>query len=219
MSNSRLMGEERSIIVKYGRKLIDSGLTVGTGGNLSLFNKELGYMAISPSGIDYEEMNEEDVVITDLSGKVIEGDLKPSSELEMHAIVYRNRAGVSAMIHTHALYATTVSCLNKSLPAIDYLVAHGGGKDVKCAPYATYGTKELAENALKAMEGRKAVLLANHGINVVGSTLEEAFAITEQIEFCARLFWQANAIGTPIILPDDEMELMVERFKGYGQQN
>ena len=217
MTTEKLMREERSLIVAYGRKLIDAGLTVGTGGNLSIFNRELGYMAISPSGIDYYQMTEADVVIADLYGNIVEGHLKPSSEFEMHAIVYRNRIDVSAMIHTHALYATTISCMNTSLPAIDYLVAHAGGKDVKCAEYATYGTKELAKNALKAMKDRKAVLLANHGINVVGTTMEEAYAITEQLEFCARLYWQAKAIGKPVILPDAEMELMVERFKGYGQ--
>lgn len=212
-----LMQEEREAIVKFGQKLITSGLTTGTGGNLSIYNKEKGYLAISPSGIDYFEMLPEDVVILDLQGNIIDGKLKPSSEYEMHAIVYRNRDDVAAMVHTHALYSTTISCLRWDLPAVDYLVAHAGGKDIKCAEYATYGTKELAENALKAMEGRKAVLLANHGINVVGTTMDEAFAITEQLEFCARLYWQAKSVGAPVILDDEEMEMMVDRFKGYGQ--
>ncbi len=217
--NYQLLKDQREQLVRYGRKLIDSGLTVGTGGNLSIFDKESGYMAISPSGIDYYEMLAEDVVITDLYGNVAEGSLKPSSEYEMHAIVYRNRSDANAMIHTHALYATTISCLNTSLPAVDYLVAHGGGTDIRCAEYATYGTKELADHALKAMEGRKAVLLANHGINVIGSSMKEVFDVTEQLEFCARLYWQSRAIGDPVILPDEEMEMMVDRFKGYGQQN
>nr|WP_295970368.1 L-fuculose-phosphate aldolase [uncultured Bacillus sp.] len=212
-----LMEKERELIVEYGKKLITSGLTTGTGGNLSIYNKEKGYIAISPSGIDYFEMQPEDVIILDLEGNTIDGYLKPSSEYEMHAIVYRNRDDVAAMVHTHALYATTISCLRWDLPAVDYLVAHAGGKNIKCAEYATYGTKELAENALKAMDGRKAVLLANHGINVVGTTLTEAFAVAEQLEFCARLYWQAKSIGNPVILDDEEMEKMVNRFKGYGQ--
>lgn len=212
-----LMQEEREAIVKFGQKLITSGLTTGTGGNLSIYNREKGYLAISPSGIDYFEMVPEDVVILDLQGNTIDGNLKPSSEYEMHAIVYRNRDDVAAMVHTHALYSTTISCLRWDLPAVDYLVAHAGGKDIKCAEYATYGTIELAENALKAMDGRKAVLLANHGINVVGTTMDEAFAITEQLEFCARLYWQAKSVGLPVILDDQEMEMMVDRFKGYGQ--
>ncbi|RSK54727.1 L-fuculose-phosphate aldolase [Bacillus canaveralius] len=211
------MQKEREAIVEFGKKLITSKLTTGTGGNLSIFDRESGYMAISPSGIDYFVMKPNDVVITDLQGNIIDGSLIPSSEFEMHATVYRNRDDINAMIHTHALYATTISCMRWDLPAVDYLVAHAGGKDVKCAKYATYGTKELAENALKGMEGRKAVLLANHGINVAGKKLQEAFAVTEQLEFCARLYWQAKAIGEPVILPDEEMEIMVDRFKGYGQ--
>ncbi|WAA12691.1 L-fuculose-phosphate aldolase [Fervidibacillus halotolerans] len=213
-----LMEKERKEIVKYGKKLIEVGLTTGTGGNLSIYDPTTGYMAIKPSGIDYFEITPKDVVITDLYGNIIDGDLKPSSEYEMHAIVYRNRDDARAMIHTHALYSTTIACLRWDLPAVDYLVAHAGGKNIRCAEYATYGTKELAENALKAMEGRKAVLLANHGINVIGDTMEQTFAILEQLEFCAKLFWQAKAIGDPVILPDEEMEMMVSRFKGYGQQ-
>lgn len=213
-----LMVEEREQIVKYGRKLIDAGLTVGTGGNISIYDSNSDYMAITPSGIEYYQLKIEDIVIMDLNGNIIEGSLKPSSEFQMHSIVYQNRPDAKAMIHTHAIYATTISCLNEELPAVDYLVAHAGGPNIRCAEYATYGTKELAENALKAMEGRKAVLLANHGINVIGSNLEETFAITEQLEFCARLYWQARAIGTPIILDDAEMEMMVERFKTYGRQ-
>lgn len=213
-----LLMDERKQLVKYGLKLVDSGLTVGTGGNISIFNKNSGFMAITPSGIEYDQLQEEDIVIMDLEGNVKEGSLKPSSEHQMHSIVYRNRDDVSAMIHTHALYATTISCLNIDLPAIDYLVAHAGGKNVRCAKYATYGTKELAENALEAMKDRKAVLLANHGINVVGDSLEETFAVTEQIEFCARLYWQARAFGEPVILPDEEMNMMVGRFENYGQQ-
>lgn len=213
-----LMEEERKAIVHYGKKLIESGLTTGTGGNLSVYNPELGYMAIKPTGIDYFEIQPEDVVIMDLNGNIIDGWLKPSSEYEMHAIVYRNRDDAKAMIHTHALYLTTIACLRQDLPAVDYLVAHAGGENVRCAEYASYGTKELAENSLKAMEGRKAVLLANHGVNVIGDSLDQAFAILEQLEFCAKLYWQAKAIGEPVILPDEEMQNMVQRFSNYGQR-
>lgn len=213
-----LLQEARKQLVEYGKKLIDTGLTVGTGGNISIFDKESGYMAITPSGLDYYTLQEEDIVIMDLEGNLIEGNLKPSSEYHMHALVYKNRPEAGAMIHTHALYATTISCLREDLPAIDYLVAHAGGKDVRCAEYAPYGTLELAEKAIVAMEGRKAVLLANHGLNVLGENIEDAFAVTEQIEFCARLYWQAKAIGSPVILSDEEMETMVERFVTYGQQ-
>ncbi|RSL33939.1 L-fuculose-phosphate aldolase [Salibacterium salarium] len=211
------MEKARKQIIEYGEKLIDSGLTVGTGGNISVYDQDSGTMAITPSGIAYHALSIEDIVIMKLNGEIIEGTLKPSSEHYMHAVVYHHRDDAKAMIHTHALYATTISCLNKDLPAVDYLVAHAGGPTVRCADYATYGTKELAENALQALEGRKAVLLANHGINVIGNNLDEAYSITEQLEFCARLYWQAKSIGNPVILPDEEMERMVKRFEGYGQ--
>lgn len=213
-----LLKEERKQLVEYGKKLIDTGLTVGSGGNISIFNRESGYMAITPSGLEYYSLSEEDIVIMDLDGNVVEGTLKPSSEYQMHSLVYKNRPDVNAMVHTHALYSTTVSCLRENLPAVDYLVAHGGGKDVRCAEYAPYGTMELAENALVAMKDRKAVLLANHGINVVGGNIKDAFAVTEQLEFCARLYWQSKAVGNPVILSDEEMDSMVTRFVTYGQQ-
>jgi|SRR5699024_7443829 len=212
-----LLKTERELLIEYGKKLIDTQLTVGTGGNISIYNREKGYMAITPSGLEYYKLTLEDIVVMDLQGNIIEGARKPSSEYQMHSIVYKNKENINAMVHTHAIYSTTISALNIDLPAVDYLVAHSGGKSVRCAQYATYGTKELAINALEAMEGRKAVLLANHGINVVGGTINEAFDITEQLEFCARVYWQAKSIGEPVILNDDEMEMMVERFKNYGQ--
>lgn len=212
-----LLTKERETLVQYGKKLIDTGLTVGTGGNISIFDRESGYMAITPSGLEYHQLDPKDIVIMDLDGNVVEGNWKPSSEYHMHTLVYKNREDVNAMVHTHALYSTTISALNTELPAIDYLVAHSGGKNVRCAKYAPFGTLELAENALEAMEGRNAVLLANHGINVVGSTMKNAFDITEQLEFCARIYWQAKSIGEPVILSDEEMDNMVDRFKTYGQ--
>lgn len=211
-----LLSKERETLVTYGKKLIDTGLTVGTGGNISIYDRESGHMAITPSGVEYHNLTPKDIVVMDLDGNIVEGSWKPSSEYQMHSLVYKNREDLDAMVHTHAVYSTTVSTLRIDLPAVDYLVAHSGGKNVRCAEYATYGTMELAENALKAMEGRNAVLLANHGINVAGGTMEEAFARTEQLEFCARLFWQAKAIGEPTVLSDEEMEMMVDRFKSYG---
>ena len=157
--------------------------------------------------------------VIDLECNIVDGKLKPSSEKEMHAIVYRYRQELNAMIHTHCKNATALSTLGINLPAIDYLVAFGGGKDVRVAKYATFGTKELAENALKAMQDRNAVLLANHGLNVCGPDLETTFAITEQLEFCCELYLKALATGKePIILADDEMKKMVGLFAYYGQK-
>lgn len=211
-----LMEKERKLIVEFGKKLVTSGLTKGTGGNLSIYNREEKLMAITPSGIDYFEIRPEDVVVLTIEGKQVDGDKKPSSEVELHRIFYERRTDIDAMIHTHTIYATTLACLNWSLPPVHYMVAVAG-KYVRCAPYATFGTRELAENAFQFMKDRKAVLLANHGLLTGGSSLQEAFNITEQIEYCAELYYRTKCIGEPVIISDEEMELMKEKFKTYGQ--
>ncbi len=210
------MREEREVIVDYGKRLLAAGLTKGTGGNLSIYNRDLTLMAISPSGIDYLAIQPRDVVILNLHGEIVDGDKKPSSELEMHRIFYERRGDIAAIIHTHTVYATTLAVLNWPLPPVHYLVALAG-PDVLCAEYATFGSRELAANAYKAMEGRKAVLLANHGLLAGGKDLAEAFNISEEIEYCAELYWRAKSIGEPIILPEEEMDLMKEKFRAYGQ--
>lgn len=211
-----LMKEERKQIVEYGKRLISSGLTKGTGGNLSIYNREKQLMAISPSGIDYFQTKPEDVVILNLKGEIVDGDKKTSSELEMHRIFYEKRKDIDAIIHTHTMYATTLSCLRWKLPAVHYLLA-SAGKDIRCAEYATFGTDKLANNAFEAMQDRKAVLLANHGLLAGSNDLADAFAITEDIEYCAEIYYRAKSIGEPVILDDEEMNLMVDRFKNYGQ--
>ncbi|NLV89515.1 MAG: L-fuculose-phosphate aldolase [Tissierellia bacterium] len=208
--------KERKEIVEYGKKLVTSGLTKGTGGNLSIYNRQEGLMAISPSGIDYFEIRPEDVVVLDLDGNIVDGDKKPSSELDMHKIFYKNREDIDAIIHTHTIYATILSCLNISLPPVHYMVALAG-LDVRCAKYATFGTEELAQNAFEAMKDRYAVLLANHGLLAGAKDLANAFNITEEIEYCAELYIKAKSVGEPVILPEEEMKLMLEKFKTYGQ--
>ncbi len=209
--------KERIEIVKYGRRLVDSKLTKGTGGNLSVFNRAEQLMAISPSGIDYYETQPEDVVVLNLAGEIIEGDKKPSSEVDLHRIFYQGRDDLNAIIHTHTVYATTLSCLRWELPAVHYLIAVAG-KNVRCADYATFGTQELAENAFKAMKDRRAVLLANHGLVAGAETLEKAFSITEEIEYVAELYYRTKGMGEPVILDDEEMAHMAKKFKSYGQK-
>lgn len=209
--------KERIEIVKYGRRLVDSKLTKGTGGNLSVFNRAEQLMAISPSGMDYYETQPEDVVVLNLAGEIIEGDKKPSSEVDLHRIFYQGRDDLDAIIHTHTVYATTLSCLRWELPAVHYLIAVAG-KNVRCADYATFGTQELAENAFKAMKDRRAVLLANHGLVAGAETLERAFSITEEIEYVAELYYRTKGIGEPVILDDEEMAHMAKKFKSYGQK-
>ena len=211
-----ILEKEREQVIEYSLKLLSEGLTNGTAGNVSIFNREKGLVAISPTGVNYSELTPEMISVVDLDGKLIEG-LKPSSELEMHMILYRNREDVNAVIHTHPVYTTVLACLREDLPAIDYMIAVTGATKVKCAEYASYGTKELAENAYKAMGSSLAVILANHGLTTAGKDIANAFNITVQVEYISNLYIKAKNIGEPIILPDDEMNSMLERFKTYGQ--
>lgn len=209
---------DRAALVEYGKKLVESGLTKGTGGNLSLFDRKHGLMAITPSGIDFFEIREEDIVVLDTHGKVVSGDRTPSSEWEMHLDTYLARADMNAVIHAHTTYATVLACLREPLPATHYMVAVAG-TSVPVADYATYGTPELARNAVIAMgERNKAVLLANHGILAGSTDLLNAFNIIEEVEYCSKIYCIAKAMGNPVVLPDDEMEMMLERFKSYGQR-
>lgn len=212
-----LMEKARKEIIEYGKKLVASNLTKGTGGNLSVFDRENGYMAITPTGIDFFEIQPEDIVIMDLEGNVLEGNRLPSSEWEMHLLQYKERTDLDAVIHAHTTYATVLACLRWELPATHYMIAVAG-KNVRCAEYATYGSHELALNATKAMRERRAVILANHGILAGANDLLNAFNIIEEVEYCSQIYYMAKSIGEPIVLPDEEMNLMAEKFKTYGQR-
>lgn len=212
-----LLKGERELIVEYGKKLITSGLTKGTGGNISIYNRQQNLMAISPSGLDYFETEPGDIVVLNLKGEIVEGRRKPSSELEMHSIFYRKREDINAIVHTHSPFCTTIAALNWDLPAVSYLVAYAG-PDVRCAKYATFGTLELANNAFEAMKDRRAVLLANHGLLAGAKDIANAFNIAEEIEFSAEIYYRAKSIGDPVVLSAEEMKLMGEKFKSYGQK-
>lgn len=212
-----LLENERKDVVRYCKKMIESGLTKGTGGNISIYNREKDLVAISPSGIEYNNMTPEDVVIVDLNGDTVDGKYKPSSELGMHLIFYNNRKDINALVHTHSVYAKTLSSLRIALPAVSYLIAYAG-HDVRCAEYASFGTNELANNAYKGMLDRNAVLLANHGMLAGSNDIKNAFNIAEEIEFCAEVYYRAKSIGTPVILDQEEMSLMIDKFKVYGNK-
>ncbi len=208
---------EKEEVVCFGRRLLAAGLTTGTGGNLSILNSRDGLVAISPSGIEYGVMTAEDVPVTDLFGTVVEGKRKPSSELDFHLALYHKRPDIRAVVHTHSVYATTMACLNWEIPAVHYLVAFSGLK-VPLAPYATFGTPELARNIAESIGAYNAVLLANHGLVAVGESLPAAFAVAEEIELVARIYYQAKCIGEPVVLPEEEMARVMGKFRSYGRQ-
>lgn len=210
-----LLHKERQLISDYGKKLINKGLTKGTGGNLSIYNRKKDLVAISPSGIPYEEINLKDIVIIDLEGKMVEGNHKPSSEKELHLLIYEKREDINSIIHTHPIYSTTISCLNQDIPAVHYLVAYSGNK-VPCAKYATFGSKKLAKNVYKAMgKEYKACLMANHGLITAGYNIKEALEISEMIEYTAELYYRTKSMGEPKILNKKQMNQVINKFDDY----
>ena len=211
-----MLEKERKQLVKFGKKLLDEKYTLGTGGNLSIYNRELELMAITPSGIPFHEIEEEDIVIMQLDGTIVEGKRSQSSEWVMHKLFYERRTDINAVIHGHTIHSTVLAELSWPLPATHYMLAVAG-KDVKCAEYASYGTPELAENAFEAMTDRKAVLLANHGILTGAVDLPNAYNVLEEVEYCSEIYIKAKSIGEPIVIDDEEMERMAEKFKTYGQ--
>ena len=213
-----ILREEREQVVEYCRMLTTHKLTKGTGGNISACNREKGLMAISPSGMDYFKTEPEDVVVLDLEGRVVEGRRIPSSEADMHRLLYIDRSDVNAVVHTHSTYATTLACMRWNLPAVHYLVGFAG-LDVRCTPYATFGTPELARLAREGMKGRFAVLLGNHGLLAAGPNMHYAFNVAEEIEFVCELYWRSKAVGEPVLLDAGDMETVLEKFKTYGQRD
>jgi L-fuculose-phosphate aldolase len=211
-----LLEEERNYIVDFGKKLVTAKLTTGTGGNLSMINRSKKQVAISPSGLNYFKTRPVDVVITDMDGRIEEGSCKPSSELKFHLELYRTRADIQAIVHTHSVYATTIACLGWELPPVHYLIGFSGRK-VPIAPYATFGTQALARHVAKGIGSCNAILLANHGLVTVGADMAAAFTAAEEIEFVARVYYQAKNIGEPTILPDHEIEAIIKKFQTYEQ--
>jgi len=208
---------ERELIVEYGRKLITSNLTTGSGGNLSIINRAENLIAIKPTGVDYMIMKPSDVVVVSPDGTIVEGDLKPSSEIRFHLALLKSRNDANAVVHTHQVYATTIACMNWELPAVHYLVGFSGNK-VPLAKYATFGSQELSDNILAAIGNYNACLMANHGIVTVGTNIESAFATAEELELVSRIYYQTKSMGEPVILSDEEMKTIGEKFKTYGQR-
>lgn len=212
-----LLEKERNDIVTYCRKMIQSGLTKGTGGNISIADREKNLIAISSSGQDYFEMEPEDVAVVDFDGKIIEGARKPSSELQMHTMIYKNYHEAMAVVHCHSVYATSLSILRQELPASNYLIASAGGNNVRCTKYESFGTKEIGLAAVEALKDRKACLLANHGQIAYAENIARAFSIASTVEECCQTYMTARSVGTPTILGEEEMQRMKERFKTYGR--
>lgn len=216
-SMTQELTEERNAVAKLGKRMLEQDLTKGTGGNISAQSGD--HVAISPSGMPYDEITSEDVPIVDLHGEQITGERTPSSEFRMHTDVLRERSEVGGVVHTHSPYASTFASLGEPVPASHYLIAFVGDR-VPVAPYETYGTAELAETALETLgEEYNACLLENHGVLAVGGSVEAAFEVALMTEYCARIHYQATSVGEPNILPDQEIDTLLDRFADYGQDH
>ena len=209
--NIKMMMQEKEQVVRYGKKLIDRRLTTGSGGNISVCNREKNLVAISPSGLDYYETTPEDIVILDMDGNLVEGKHRPSSEAGMHLAFYKNRADVSGIVHTHSKFATAIACMGWELPAVHYLIGMAGHR-VKCTGYATYGSDELAKKALETIGDSNAVLLANHGLIALGEDVDRAFSTAEHLEFVSEVYYLTKTLGTPNILSDENMNEVMKKF-------
>jgi L-fuculose-phosphate aldolase len=210
--------ELREEVSRLAKQLIESGLVTGTSGNVSARTPE-GDVLMTPSGIDYEELEPGDVVLVDLEGEVLEGSLGPSTETPMHTGIYRVRPEVGAVVHTHSVFATTLACLGWTLPPVHYMLTtlSEDGR-IPIAPYATYGTEELANNAAEALgEGHNACLLQNHGTITVGDSPQKAFSRTVVLEEMAEIYYRTRVVGEPVLLTPEQVEEVAAKISGYGQ--
>ena len=193
----------------------EAGLNAGTAGNVSTRNKA-GFL-ITASGVAYESMTSSDIVQMDLDGGYF-GSVLPSSEWRMHMDIYRARPEASAVVHVHAPHATALSCLRKDVPAFHYMMGVTGGDTLRCSRYAGFGTEELSQAMLDAIENRNACLLANHGMICFGADLASALALAVEVETLCQQYILACQAGEPIVLSDADMADILKRFKGYGKQ-
>lgn len=213
------MSEEytlRRAIVDTMRAMDARGLNRGTSGNVSVRWGE--GMLVTPSGIVPDALAPEQIVHVRTDGTVVDGDYRPSSEWRMHMGVLTRRADAQAVVHCHARHATTLACAGKGIPPIHYMVAVGGGASVPLAPYATFGSDELARGVVETLDGRRACLMANHGLIALGANLRQALAVTEEIEEQAAVYWGTLAIGGPTLLDEGQMAEVMTAFGGYGQR-
>jgi len=206
----------RREIIDTALKMNALGINRGKSGNVSA-RIEGGFL-VTPTGLAYESTQPEDVVAMTIDGQS-RGTRLPSSEWRFHRDIYAARPAVGAIVHAHSPFATTLACLGRDIPAFHYMIAVAGGKDIRCAPYATFGTQMLSDNALRALAGREACLLANHGMIAVGSTLTDTLALAVEVEALAEQYWRALQIGEPNILSEAEMAIVLDKFRNYGKSN
>ena len=209
-------------VIKYAKKLNDTNLSPLRSGNVSvrtdLSGKE-GFF-ITPSGVKYNDLQEDKIVFLEMDEKkneqkIVDHGLNPSSEWKFHQDIYINKPNAIAIVHAHSPYATAVSAHGKNIPAFHYMVALAGGNDIKCADYATFGTKQLSKNIIQALNDRKGCLMSNHGQVAFGKNLDQAFELAEEIENICHQYINTIKLGSPKILSFEEMNKILEKTKNY----
>jgi len=210
------MSTLREALLRVSMQLLEMGLNTGTAGNVGVRDGD-GFL-ITPSGMPVERTTARDMVWMGFDGN-IQGDREPSSEWRFHHAILHTRSDIHAVVHTHSKFATTVSCMRRDVPPIHYMMAVTGGRTIRCAPYALFGTQACADAAVQALLGSKACLLANHGMVALGRDLDDALAIAVAVEALCEQYWRALQMGTPTVLSETEMDAVFERFKSYGNKN
>ena len=203
-------------VIKYAKMLNSENLSALRSGNISVRCKE-GFL-ITPSGIKYSMLKENDIVFVSLDGEFKNYKQKPSSEWRFHKDIYKNKNEANAIVHSHSTYATAVAAHRKSIPAFHYMIAIAGGNDIKCADYATFGTEKLSQNIIKALEDRKACLMSNHGQVAFEKNLNKAFELAQEVENICQQYINALKIGNPKILSDNEMIKILGQIKNYKKE-
>ena len=206
----------RESLLTNFKKLAELGLNKGTSGNASV-RTDKGFL-VTPSGMNVDKMSAASMVEVDMTGKTISAG-KPSSEWRFHRDIYQAKPEVHGIVHTHSMFATSLSCLRQDIPPFHYMIAVAGGKDIRCAEYALFGTQALSDAAIVALQDRKACLLANHGMIALGKTLDQAVSVAAEVETLCEQYWHALQIGQPQILSDQEMAGVFEQFKDYANWN
>lgn len=203
----------REQLVDVSNQLVFLGLNRGTSGNCSVRLEE--YFLITPSGVSAKNLTPEAIVKLDYCGNII-GSGEPSSEWQFHCDILSSRPDINAVVHTHSLHATSQACLRKEIPAFHYMIAVGGGDSIRCATYETFGSKALSIGAIEALKNRFACLLANHGLIALGSDLNNALALSIEVETLCEQYTYAQLLGGPHILSKSQMNEVLKKFNGYG---
>ena len=204
----------REAIVVTARAMNAAGINRGNAGNVSARNAD-GFL-ITAAALPYHAMTVEDVVAMTFDGET-RGNREPSSEWRFHRDIYRARPDLNAIVHAHAPFATSLACLDRGIPPFHYMVALAGGYDIRCAPYATFGSDDLARHVVAALDGRKACLMSHHGMVAADATLDAALALAVEVETLAEMYWRALQIGEPALLSADEIGVVLAKFSTYGR--